>query len=306
MIKLGFLSVILGELSFEQVIDFAADNGLSCVEIPCWPAGKAERKYAGVSHIDVADLTENRAAEINKVLKKKGVTISGLGYYPNPLDPDESKSQFYIDHLKKVITAAAMLGVPVVNTFIGRDSNSNTEDNFAKFKEVWPAIIKFAEQKKVKAAIENCPMYFTNDEWPGGKNLANTPAMWRRIFDAIPSKSFGLNFDPSHFVWQFMDPVKAIREFKDRIFHVHLKDARILRDKLDEVGILATPLQFHTPKLPGLGDVNWGGFFSALTEARYDGCAVIEVEDRAYEGSLEIRKASIIQSRNFLRQFIAG
>lgn len=306
MIKLGFLSVILGELSFEDIIEFAAENGLACVEIPCWPAGKAERKYAGVSHIDVANLSENRAAEINRVLRKKSVTISGLGYYPNPLDPDESKAQFYIDHLKKVVTAAAMLGVPVVNTFIGRDPNRNTEDNFAKFKEVWPAIIKFAEQKKVKVAIENCPMYFTNDEWPGGKNLANTPAMWRRMFDAIPSKSFGLNFDPSHLVWQFMDPVKAIREFKSRIFHVHLKDAKILRDKLDEVGILATPLQFHAPKLPGLGDVNWGGFFSALTDAGYDGCAVIEVEDRAFEGSLDTRKASILQSRNFLRQFIAG
>jgi sugar phosphate isomerase/epimerase len=306
MIKLGFLSVILGELSFEEIIEFAAENGLACVEIPCWPAGKAERKYAGVSHIDVAGLTESKTAEINRVLRKKSVTISGLGYYPNPLDPDESKSQFYIDHLKKVIAAAAMLGVPVVNTFIGRDSSRNTEDNFAKFKNVWPAIIKFAEQKKVKVAIENCPMYFTNDEWPGGKNLANTPAMWRRMFDAIPSESFGLNFDPSHFVWQFMDPVRAICEFKDRIFHVHLKDAKILRDKLDEVGILAAPLQFHAPKLPGLGDVNWGGFFSAITDTGYDGCAVIEVEDRAFEGSLDTRKASILQSRNFLRQFIAG
>jgi len=306
MIKLGFLSVILGELSFEEIIEFAAENGLACVEIPCWPAGKAERKYAGVSHIDVANLSENRAAEINRVLRKKSVTISGLGYYPNPLDPDESKAQFYIEHLKKVVTAAAMLGVPVVNTFIGRDSNRNTEDNFAKFKEVWPAIIKFAEQKKVKVAIENCPMYFTNDEWPSGRNLAHTPAIWRRMFEAIPSKNFGLNLDPSHFVWQFMDPVKAIREFKSRIFHVHLKDAKILRDKLDEVGILATPLQFHAPKLPGLGDVNWGGFFSALTDTGYDGCAVIEVEDRAFEGSLDTRKASILQSRNFLRQFIAG
>jgi sugar phosphate isomerase/epimerase len=306
MIKLGFLSVILGELSFEEVIEFAADNGLGCVEIPCWPAGKAERKYAGVSHIDVAGLTESKASEINRVLRKKNVMISGLGYYPNPLDPDQSKAQFYIDHLKKVITAAAMLGVPVVNTFIGRDPNKNTGDNFAKFKEVWPGIVRFAQRNKVKIAIENCPMYFTNDEWPGGKNLANTPAMWRKMFEAIPSKNFGLNFDPSHFVWQFMDPVKAISEFKGRLFHVHLKDAKVLRDKLDEVGILATPLEFHTPKLPGLGDVNWGGFFSALTDAGYDGCAVIEVEDRAFEGSLDTRKASVIQSRNFLRQFIAG
>jgi len=306
MIKLGFLSVILGELSFDEVVGFAAENGFSCAEIPCWPAGKAERRYAGVAHIDVADLPKAKVDSINKLLKAKKVTISGLGYYPNPLDPDPKAAEAAIEHIKKVIAAAALLGVPVVNTFIGRDPNRNTEDNFAKFKEVWPAIIKFAEQKKVRVAIENCPMYFTNDEWPGGKNLANTPAMWRRMFDAIPSKNFGLNLDPSHFVWQFMDPVKAIREFKSRIFHVHLKDAKILRDKLDEVGILATPLQFHAPKLPGLGDVNWGGFFSALTDAGYDGCAVIEVEDRAFEGSLDTRKASILQSRNFLRQFIAG
>jgi sugar phosphate isomerase/epimerase len=306
MIKLGFLSVILGELSFEEIIEFAAENGLACVEIPCWPVGKAERKYAGVSHIDVAGLTEKRAGEINKLLRKNNVSISGLGYYPNPLDPDESKAQFCIEHLKKVIAAAAMLGVPAVNTFIGRDPNKNIEENFAKFKNVWPGIVRFAQRNRVKIAIENCPMYFTSDEWPGGKNLANTPAIWRRMFEAIPSKNFGLNFDPSHFVWQFMDPGKAINEFKSRIFHVHLKDAKILKDKLDDVGILATPLQFHTPKIPGLGDVDWGKFFSALTDIRYDGCAVIEVEDRAYEGSLDKRKASILQSRNFLRQFVTG
>jgi sugar phosphate isomerase/epimerase len=304
MIKLGFLSVILGELSFEEVIQFAAENCLGCVEIPCWPAGGAERKYAGVSHIDVADLTGKKAEQINQILKKNNVIISGLGYYPNPLDPDETKAKFYIEHLKKVITAAAMLGVPVVNTFIGRDPNKNIEDNFEKFKKVWPVIVQYAQKSKVKIAIENCPMFFTNDEWPGGKNLANTPAMWRQMFEHIPSKDFGLNFDPSHFVWQFMSPEKAISEFKDRLFHIHLKDAKILWDKLDDVGILAPPAQFHSPKLPGMGDVDWGGFFSALTDAHYDGCAVIEVEDRAYEGSLELRKASILQSRNFLRQFI--
>lgn len=306
MIKLGFLSVILGELSFEEVILFAAEHGFACVEIPCWPAGKAERKYAGVSHIDVAGLTTTQAATINRLLKQKKVAISGLGYYPNPLDPDEKTAEATIEHIKKVITAAGLLGVPVVNTFIGRDPARNTEDNFTKFKDVWPGIVRFAQRNKVKIAIENCPMYFTNDEWPSGKNLANTPVMWRRMFEAIPAKNFGINFDPSHFVWQFMDPIKAICEFKNRIFHVHLKDAKVLWHKLAEVGILATPLQFHTPKLPGLGDVNWGKFFSTLTDVGYDGCAVIEVEDRSCEGSLETRKGSILQSRNFLRQFVVA
>jgi sugar phosphate isomerase/epimerase len=147
-------------------------------------------------------------------------------------------------------------------------------------------------------------MLFSRDEWPGGKNLATTPAIWRRMFADIPSKSFGLNFDPSHMVWQRMDYLKPLREFADRIFHVHAKDVRMDYERLDDVGILATPLQYHTPKLPGLGEVNWGRFFSVLSETGYQGPVCIEVEDRAYEGSLELRKASLRQSGTYLRNFM--
>ena len=304
MIKLGFLSVILAELSFEKVIHFASENNFASVEIPCWPTGKAERKYAGVTHIDVSNLTPDKEASIKNLLKQKQLKISALGYYPNPLDPDKTKSDFYVEHLKKVITAAEKLGIEVVNTFAGRDQNKNVEDNFKKFKDIWPPIIKFAEQKNVKVAIENCPMYFTNDEWPGGKNLAHCPAIWRQMFEEIPSRSFGLNYDPSHFIWQHMDYINPIYEFKDRLFHIHIKDAKIMQEKLDDVGILATPLKFHTPKIPGLGDVNWGRFFSALTDVGYKGPAVIEVEDASYEGSIETRKNAILQSQNFLKQFV--
>ena len=204
--------------------------------------------------------------------------------------------------IRSVVTAAAMLGVPVVNTFIGRDSNRNTEDNFAKFKEVWPAIIKFAEQKKVKAAIENCPMYFTDDEWPGGKNLAVSPTIWRRMYAEIPSRSFGLNYDPSHLVWQQMDYLRPLAEFADRIVHVHLKDALVERDRLNDVGILATPLEYHTPKLPGRGSIDWPRFLGALQTAGYNGPACIEVEDREFEGSLAARQQALRASGQFLRQ----
>ena len=304
MIKLGFLSVVLAEQTFEEVITFASDNGFACVEVPCWPAGKAERRYAGVTHIDVGDLSSEKVKSIRNLLKEKGVAISGLGYYPNPLEPDAKKSAVYIEHIKKVIDAANKLGLRVVNTFIGRDHQKNLEDNFARFKELWPPIVKFAEDRNVRIGIENCPMFFTGDEWPGGKNLASSPAVWRRMFDEIPSPSFGLNYDPSHLVWQFMDYVKPIYEFKDRIFHVHIKDAKVRYDLLNDVGILATPLEFHRPKLPGLGDIDWGKFFSALTDIGYDGCACIEVEDRAYEGSLETRQKSLLQSREFVKQFL--
>jgi sugar phosphate isomerase/epimerase len=165
-------------------------------------------------------------------------------------------------------------------------------------------LVRHAEGKGVRIGIENCPMLFTRDEWPGGKNLAISPAVWRRMFTEIPSPSFGLNYDPSHLVWQGMDEVQPIREFGDRISHVHAKDVRVHRDRLDQVGILAYPLEFHTPKLPGLGDVDWSGFFAALTDIGYRGPVCVEVEDRAYEGSLEDRKRSLIQSARYLRTWV--
>ena len=304
MLKLGFQSAILGDLNFDEVISFASENEFSCVELMCWPAGQDSRRYAGVTHINVSSIDDNEVKRIQNKLREKNVTISGLGYYPNPLDPDKDKSDFYFDHIKKVIEAATRLEIGIVNTFIGADPARPDEENFAKFKELWPPIIKFAEERNIKVCIENCPMFFTRDEWPSGKNLAHSPAIWRKMFEAIPSRNFGLNYDPSHLIWQMMDYVKPIHEFKDRIFHVHIKDARVMWEKIDDVGILTTPLQYHTPKLPGLGDINWGKFFSALYEVGYGGAACIEVEDKSFEGSLESRKISLQQSRNYLRQFV--
>jgi sugar phosphate isomerase/epimerase len=148
-------------------------------------------------------------------------------------------------------------------------------------------------------------MFFTGDEWPGGKNLAHTPTIWRRMFNDIPSDFFGLNFDPSHLVWQQMDYINPLREFSEKIFHVHAKDVRIDCDRLNEVGILAPPLEFHTPKLPGLGEIDWGRFLSVLSDTGYRGPICIEVEDRAYENSLEDRKNSVRQSGVFLRQYMS-
>jgi len=304
MIRLGFVSAILGDQSFEEVIDFAAENGFSCVELMCWPSGKADRKYAGVNHVDVAALNENEIARIKNKLAQRNMAVSGLGYYPNPLHPDKVKADFFIDHIKKVIDAAVSLDLVVINTFIGADPGKHDDDNFEKFREVWPPIVQYAEQRNIKIGIENCPMFFTKDEWPSGNNLAHSPAIWRKMFETIPSDHFGLNYDPSHLVWQMMDYIKPIFEFRDKIFHVHLKDARILRERINEVGILTTPLNLHTPKIPGLGDIDWGKFFSALYEVGFNGSACIEVEDKSFEGSIENRKTALIQSRNFLRQFV--
>jgi sugar phosphate isomerase/epimerase len=303
--KLGFVSAIFPDLELEDVLKFAKGAGYSCVELMCWPRGRAERRYAGVTHVDVTAMTSERAGKILETAGASGVEVSGLGYYPNPLAPDAAEAAVYADHLKEVIKAAKLLGVSVVNTFIGRDWTKTVDGNWPRFRQVWPPLVKFAGDRGIRIAIENCPMYFSGDEWPGGKNLAHAPAVWRRMFEEIPSENFGLNFDPSHLVWQRIDYVRAAREFAGRIFHAHAKDCRVDQNRLDEVGILATPLEFHTPKLPGLGDVRWGRLLSVLGDAGYDGPVCVEVEDRAYEGPLEKRKAALEQSARYLRQFIS-
>ena len=305
MLKLGFNSAILADFGLEHVVQFAGRHGFSCVEMMCWPADNADsRRYAGVTHIDVNNLTEQKIAEIRSLLKEEGVFISALGYYPNPLDPDPGRSEYYIEHIKSVIRGAAKLDIPVVTTFIGRDPSKNIQENLERFADVWPAIVRVAEENNVKIGIENCPMFFTNDEWPGGKNLAISPAVWDRMFEIIPSRIFGLNYDPSHMIWQMMDEIRPIYAYKERLHHVHLKDAKLYKDKLNRVGIMANPLEYHSPKLPGLGDVNWRGFFGALTDVRYRGPVVIEVEDKAYEGSIEDVTNAILTSRNYLKQFL--
>jgi sugar phosphate isomerase/epimerase len=298
--QLGFVSALFGDLSLDEVFAFAADEGFACVELMCWPPGKADRRYAGVTHVDVTRLDE-QADHVRELVKRHGVSISGLGYYPNPLDPDEGHRRVVVEHLKRVITAAARLGVGVVNTFIGRDLTRSLEDNWPLFRAVWPDVVRHAEASGVRLGLENCPMLFTRDEWPGGKNLAIAPAVWRAIFQEIPSRHLGLNLDPSHLVWLHIDEARCVREFGPRIVHVHAKDTRIDGDTLYEQGVLG--LGWHTPKLPGLGDVRWGAFFSALTDAGYSGPVCIEVEDRAFEGSLEDRKRSLRQSKRFLEQF---
>ncbi|MEZ5943613.1 MAG: sugar phosphate isomerase/epimerase family protein [Planctomycetaceae bacterium] len=302
--QLGFCSAILPEQSLSQVLLFAADAGYDCVELMCWPPSKADRRYAGITHVDVTEFTEEKAAQVNELATESGVAISGLGYYPNALTPNQEEADLAVSHLRKVIKASSLLGVGIVNTFVGRDWTKSVDENWPRFLETWRPLIEYAEEMNVKVGIENCPMIFTRDEWPGGKNLGSSPALWRRMFEDIPSSHFGLNYDPSHMIWQHMDYLRPMREFADRIFHVHAKDVRIDQDLLDQHGVMAYPNLWHSPKLPGLGDVNWGKFFSVLTDIGYRGPVCVEVEDRAYEATLTTREAALWQSATYLRNYI--
>ena len=299
--KIGFVTAIAHDHDLDQVLGLAAETGYDVVEPMCWPLGKADRRYAGITHVDVVDFGAEEAASVTALCARHGVTFSALGYYPNPLVADEGEREVVLAHLRLVIDAASLLDVNLVTTFVGRDHTASVADNLARFEEVWPPLVEYAESKGVGVAIENCPMLFSTDEWPGGKNLAVSPALWRRMFEIIPSRSFGLNFDPSHLVWQHIDYARAIREFGDRILHVHAKDERIDADRLYSEGILG--LGWHDPKLPGLGEVDWGSFFAALTDVGYRGPVVVEVEDRAYEYGLDGRTRALRQSLRTIEPF---
>jgi sugar phosphate isomerase/epimerase len=297
--KLGFVSAILPELSLEDVLAFASQEGFDCLEVMCWPTGGGDkRRYAGVTHIDVENLNAKEIQRIKDMQNHYKVSISGLGYYPNPLTPNKAEADVYVKHIKKVIAASAKLGIGVMNTFIGRDQTKSIEDNWKPFEKTWKPIIKFAEKQNVKIGIENCPMLFSLDEWPGGKNLAISPEVWRKMFASIPSKHFGLNYDPSHLLWQGIDHIRAIHDFHDKFVHVHIKDTRINPDKVYERGIMS--LKWHDPKIPGLGDIDWVEFCKALKDVDYKGFVCIEVEDRAFEDSLESRKEAVRQSKRHI------
>ena len=302
--QLGFASAIIPDLDLDQVLATASEIGYDCIELMCWPLGKAERRYAGVTHIDVDQLDQDTADDIRQRFKQAGITISGLGYYPNPLAADPAESNTAVEHIRTVIDACTLLGLHQMNTFIGRDPTRSIRDNWPRMLDTWKPIVEFAEQRDIRIGIENCPMLFGYDEWPGGKNLAISPEVWQRMFEDIPSDHFGLNYDPSHMIWQQMDAYQPMLDFREKLFHVHAKDVRIERDQLDQVGILATPLKYHTPKLPGKGDIDWSQFFSVLAESGYEGPVCVEVEDRDYEETAELRHKSLEESHTYLRQFI--
>src|SRR3954463_8664477 len=302
--QLGFVSAVLKDLPFDEVLAVAAAEGYECVEVMCWPSAKEDRPYGGVCHIDVTGFTQTKADDVLALCNKHGVQISALGYYANALSNDANEAEVARSHFRKVIDAAPLLGLGKVNGFVGANRYQPLEENFKQFEKVWPDIIQYAEDRGVKVGIENCPMLYPYT-WPFGVNLARTPAIWRRMFETIPSPNFGLNYDPSHLVMQLMDPIAPIREFGPRIFHAPAKDMRIDRDRLNDIGSREPPMLRSTAKIPGLGDVDWGKWIGALTDAGYDGPVCVEVEDEAFHDTLEGRKRSLTISHRVLQPLIA-
>ena len=207
-------------------------------------------------------------------------------------------------HLRVLIAGAARMGVPVVNTFVGADATRPLAENIQAARGFLPDLVAFARDHGVKLAIENCPMIFSQDEWPGGHNLFYAPATWREIFGWFDDDTLGLNLDPSHLVWQMIDIERVVREFGSRLHHVHAKDLQIDREGLYEHGVMSAGIGWQVPRLPGLGEVRWDRFLAALYQVGYDGCVVIEHEDRGFEGSDERVKAGFLLARNAVGPYV--
>jgi sugar phosphate isomerase/epimerase len=272
------VSAIFPGENLEQIAQIAQQLRLDSVEAMCWPTdARDDRKYAGTTHIDVGDFTRQKADDVRALLGSHDVRLNSIGYYPNALSRDEEEARQARRHLRRCLKAASLLRVPL-NTFVGRDPWDTEEQAWTAFKGFWPDFITEADDLGVEVAVENCPMRFTEDEYPGGKNLASTPAAWDRMFGMIPSNNWGLELDPSHWVWQHMNPAKFMPRYFNRVITAHAKDATFDKERAAEVGILAHPLEYHTPQLPGQGGVDWQGFLHILHAAGYDGDLSIEVE----------------------------
>jgi sugar phosphate isomerase/epimerase len=302
-VKLGLLTAAFPDLSLDEVATWAASEGFEMLEIACWPAaGGEKRRYAGVTHIDVDSFDPD---EVWKTLGRQGLEISALAYYPNNLHPDDTHREEVNGHLRKVIDAASALGVGIVGTFAGNDKDRPLPENLERFRRIWPPLVAYAGERGVKIAIENCPMIFSYDEWPGGANLAWSPAIWDEMFEAIPDENFGLNLDPSHLVWLMIDYERAVYDYSERIFHVHAKDLEVRRDGLYRHGTFSSGIGWQVPRLPGLGEVRWDRYLAALYAVGYDHVVSVEHEDRRFEGDLELVKRGFRIARDTLRPLIA-
>jgi len=301
-VKLGLMTAAFGGLTLDEVAAWAAANGYEMLEVACWPAaGGEKRRYAGVTHIDVDALD---VEAVHRTMERHGLAISALAYYPNNLHPDDAHREEVNAHLRKVIDAAAALGVGVVGTFVGNDKDRPLPENLERFRRIWPPLVSHAGERGVKIAIENCPMIFSYDEWPGGNNLAWSPAIWDELFSAIPDANFGLNLDPSHLVWLMVDYERAVYDYADRLFHTHAKDLEIRRDGLYRHGTFSAGMGWQVPRLPGLGEVDWSRFVAALYAVGYDHVLSVEHEDRKFEATQELVERGFLLARNTLKPLL--
>jgi len=274
----GFLTAPFGKENLDAVLKFAGEAGFDALEVVSSPGSK---------HIDPAEVDGKSAGDILEKFKDAGVTISSLAYYCNPVDPDPQARKATSEHLKKAIDAAVLLKVEVVCTLAGFpvDGKSKEETIEEDVAEVFTPLVEYAGKRGIKIALEN---YFRT-------NIQNLEH-WERVFSVVPAPNFGLNFDPSHLLWQGIDYIAAVDRFANRIFHTHAKDCEVKEHRLRVVGVEGGGWWRYV--IPGFGKVRWGEYIAALRANGYNGVLSIEHEDGALG-----REEGFLKGLTYLRQF---
>ncbi len=306
--KLGFLTACLPRVGLEELLRWASAEGFQTVELAAWPAASS-RDYQA-RQIDAARFSKDDASRVRDLLDRYGLKVSAMAYYDNNLDADLRKRRRRLDHLKKVIHTASLLDVDLVGTFVGARADRLPGENMKEIGKVFRGLVSYASDRGVRLMIENCPM----DSWgrfglPG--NFAYSPELWDALFNEVPGKNFGLNFDPSHLYWLGIDYLRAAREYAGKIFHAHAKDAEILAEGAYRHGIFARQIDpvpwksgWWRYRMPGLGAIDWGKLIATLQESGYDNVLSIEHEDPVWEGSEEKVKHGLALGLKHLSGFV--
>ena len=306
--KIGFLTACLPRVGLDKLVPWAAEQGFRAIELAAWPVDSQRDYQAG--QIDAARFTKKEAEQIKQLLADNRMIISAMAYYDNNLHPDLPKRTSYLNHLRKVIDAAQLLGVKLVGTFVGARADKTPGENMKEIGEVFRELTKYAADREVSLMIENCPM----ENWvrfglPG--NYAYSPELWQDLFNEVPAENFGLNFDSSHLYWLGIDYLRAVKEFAPKIFHAHAKDTEMLAEGQYRYGLFGRQLDpipwksgWWRYRMPGLGSINWGRFVSNLQESGYNYVLSIEHEDPVWEGSEEKVKTGLKLGFKHLSQFV--
>lgn len=280
------------------------------------PAVAAWAAEEGFSDLECGPMLPLDRAAFEQVLGEKKICITALIYCRNYLSTDREEAENHLAELKKRILFAGELGIEKVVTSTGidkrieegiydRDPAVKDRGNMIRriparsldqVVDLFGPLADLAEKHRVKLCFENCPLM---------GNIAISPVMWQRIFERLPSRYLGLAYDPSHLVWEMIDPYAPIGEFASRIFHVHAKDARIDLERLKRTGIL-TDFSWWQYVIPGRGELDWKKLLAELQGIGYEGTLSLEHEDPLYEGSAEKVREGLLAGKRFLETVLNG
>lgn len=303
--KLGFLTACLPGHSLEELAGWAASHGYQALEVAAWPR-RPDRPFTA-THLDAAHFSEADADRVRALFAAHSLTLSSIAYYDNNLHPDPQARAAIHQHLRACIDAAAMLGCPLVGTFIGRDTSATVADNLRQAEHIFPPLADYAGERNVRLVIENCPMEgWHPDGYPA--NLAYSPELWEWMF----SLGLYLNYDPSHLLSLGIDPVAALRPYLDRVLHAQAKDTEIFPGRRNRYGVFGQMISRPDPwasgwwryRVPGLGDIDWRRLTDLLNEGGATTALTVEHEDPVWGGDEARTKTGLLIAHRTLHPLI--